>query len=146
MPILDRTAAELPFTIKASNYTLLPSDVGTELQFLNTSAVTASLPPVAEVENGFNVIIRNIGAGTLTIDPDGAEQIDGVTTVALTTDDWHWIRSDATTWKTVANNSTELSDSSVTTTKLADGSVTTAKIANNAVDGTKIAMGSDAQE
>jgi hypothetical protein len=145
MPILDRTAAELPATIKASNYTLLPSDVGTELQFLNASAVTASLPPVAEVENGFNVIIRNIGAGTLTIDPDSAEQIDGVTTVALTTDDWHWIRSDATTWKTIASNSTELSDGSVTTAKLADGSVTTAKIANNAVDGSKIAMGSDAQ-
>jgi hypothetical protein len=135
MPILDRTAAELPVTIKASSYTLLPTDVGTELQFLNASAVTASLPPMAEVENGYNVVIRNIGAGTLTIDPSGSEQIDGVTTLALATDDWQWIRSDATEWKTVASNSFEL----------ADGSVTTAKIANNAVDGTKIAMGSDAQ-
>ena len=136
MPILDRTASELPVTIKASSYTLLPTDVGTELQFLNASAITAILPPVAEVENGYNVVIRNIGAGTLTIDPSGSEQIDGVTTLALATDDWQWIRSDATEWKTVTSNSTDI----------ADGSVTTAKIANNAVDGTKIAMGSDAQE
>ncbi|MBT7955108.1 MAG: hypothetical protein HN731_07950 [Rhodospirillaceae bacterium] len=135
MPILDRTAAELPVTIKASSYTLLPTDVGTELQFLNASAITAILPPVAEVENGYNIVIRNIGAGTLTIDPSGSEQIDGVTTLALATDDWQWIRSDATEWKTVTSNSTDI----------ADGSVTTAKIANNAVDGTKIAMGSDAQ-
>ncbi len=105
MPILDRTAAELPVTIKASSYTLLPSDVGTELQFLNASAVTVSLPPVGEVDNGYNVVIRNIGAGTLTIDPSGSEQIDGVTTLALATDDWQWIRSDATEWKTIASGS-----------------------------------------
>tara|TARA_B100001964_G_C14000579_1_gene494801 strand:- start:163 stop:321 length:159 start_codon:yes stop_codon:yes gene_type:complete len=51
---------------------------------------------VAEVDNGYNVVIRNIGAGPLTIDPSGSEQIDGVTTLALSTNDWLWIRSDAT--------------------------------------------------
>ena len=135
MPILARTATELPVNTKLSNYTLLPSDVGSESQFRSASDITSSLSRVAEVDNGYNVVICNIGAGTLTIDPSGSEQIDGVITLALSTDDWLWIRSDATEWKTVASNSTDLVGGNVTTVKLADNSVT----------GVKIAMGSDAQ-
>ena len=96
MPILDHIAAELPVNTKLSNYTLLLSDIESELQFRSASAITSSLPRVAEVDNGYNVVICNIGAGTLTIDPSGSEQIDGVITLALSTDDWLWIRSDAT--------------------------------------------------
>ena len=53
---------------------------------------------MAEAGNGYNVIIRNEGAGTLTIDPAGSETIDGQSTLALAQDEWDWIRSDGTTW------------------------------------------------
>ncbi len=44
MPILDRTAAELPVNTRLSNYTLLLSDIESELQFRSASTITSSLP------------------------------------------------------------------------------------------------------
>ena len=44
MPILDHRAAELPVNTKLSNYTLLLSDIESELQFRSASAITSSLP------------------------------------------------------------------------------------------------------
>jgi len=155
MPTLERTAAELPVTTKIDDYLVVDGDVGTEIQFSKATAVTVSLPGAWDVENGFNLVVRNIGAGTLTVDPSASDLIDGVASLSLSMGDWHWIRNDGTGWKTIASNSTEVSDDSITTAKLADNAVTaakladnavtTAKIADNAVNGTKIAMGSDAQ-
>ena len=102
MPIQETVGADLPVTTKCDDYTLLVGDGCHEIQFCKATAVTANLLTVAEAGNGYNVIIRNIGAGTLTIDPAGTETIDGQTTVALAQDDWRWIRSDGTMWKSVA--------------------------------------------
>ena len=44
MPILDHRATELPVNTKLSNYTLLLSDVESELQFRSASTITSSLP------------------------------------------------------------------------------------------------------
>jgi len=102
MPITERVAAELPATIKTADYTLVTGDVGREIQFESATAVTASLPAVAEAGNGYNVILRNVGPANLTIDPNGSETLDGFTSVAVGPDEWVWIRSDATEWKSVS--------------------------------------------
>lgn len=103
MPITERLAAELPATIKNADYNLIVDDVGREIQFDSAVAVNANLLPVSEAGNGYNVILRNIGSGNLTIDPHAGEMIDGATTKVLSTGQSIWIRSDATTWKSVAS-------------------------------------------
>ena len=36
------------------------------------------------------------------MDPNGGELIDGASTLSLETDQWRWIRSDGTGWKTIS--------------------------------------------
>lgn len=157
MPITERVATDLPVTIKTSTYTLLPTDWGREIQFQNASAVSANLPPVADAGNGYNVVIRNIGTGTLTIDPAGSEQIDGGSTASLSAGDSLWIRADGTEWKSIASGgaggggtvtqvdtSGGLAGGPITTSgtvSIADGGVSTAKLADNAVTLAKMAGG-----
>lgn len=110
MPVFERVSADIPVTIKNANYTVVSDDNCTEIQFENTSALAANLSSVTALANGFNVILRNIGAGNVTVDPSGSETIDGAATLALATGDWRWIRNDGTTWKSIsANLSTTLS-------------------------------------
>lgn len=104
MPINERVAADLPVTIKIADYTLLPDDFGREIQFQSASDITAYLLGVADAGNGYNVIIRNIGTGTLTIAPASTELIDGTSTASLATGGSLWIRSDGTEWKSIATN------------------------------------------
>jgi len=120
MPILDRVAADLPVTLKTASYALAENDTGTEIQFDSASAVDAYLPPVNLAPNGYNVILRNVGEGTLTITPASAETIDGASSASLSTGGWQWIRNDGTEWKTVASNAATIADGSVTIAKLAD--------------------------
>ena len=46
MPTLDHRAAELPVNTRLSNYTLLLSDIESELQFRSASTITSSLPRI----------------------------------------------------------------------------------------------------
>lgn len=104
MPIREIVVPEYPVCIKIDNYSLLPNDCSTEIQFSSASAVTCTLLATAEGGNGYNIILRNIGSGTLTIDPYGAETIDGASSLALALGDWCWILSDGTQWRSIACN------------------------------------------
>lgn len=104
MPITERVTADLPVTIKTQNYSLLPDDFGREVQFENTIALTANLLPVAIAGNGYNTIIRNVGPGTLTIQPSVSENIDGASSAVVAVGAWQWIRSDGTEWKTISSS------------------------------------------
>jgi hypothetical protein len=55
---------------------------GSEEIFLltTTAATTVSLPSAATVTSGFKYHIKNLGAFTLTLDPNGAQTIDGAST------------------------------------------------------------------
>jgi hypothetical protein len=102
MPIQETVAAEFPVTIKNDDYTLLPGDIATEIQFDKATSVTATLPPIASIGNGYNVILRNIGAGTLTISGNSA-LVDGAASVNLNQGDSIWLRGDGTAWKSIAS-------------------------------------------
>lgn len=105
MPITDRIATDIPATIKTANYALLDGDWGREIQFQSGSSLTASLPPAGAAGNGYNVVIRNVGSGALTIEPAAGEQIDGQSDLDLPVGASVWIRSDGTEWKSIAGNS-----------------------------------------
>lgn len=49
---------------------------------------TVTLPAASSLGAGFVYQIKNIGTGTVTIDPNGAETIDGQSTVAIANQYW----------------------------------------------------------
>lgn len=146
MPISERIATELPATIKTTSYAVVDGDFGREIQFQSASALTAQLPSVLDVENGFNVVIRNIGPGALLIQPVSPELIDGNPSANLATGAWVWIRGDGTEWKSVASNATGTGTVTQIDTSggLTGGPITNTGIISIADDGvtlTKMASG-----
>lgn len=64
--------------------TLAVADLGNSLIWSGTAAQTAALPAVASVPDGSGYQFRNSGTAALTIDPSGAELINGAATLVLT--------------------------------------------------------------
>jgi hypothetical protein len=71
--------------IKTSAYTIVSGDSGKIIVANSSSPITFSLSPVASLGSEFVVIVKNIGSGLLTIDPNGSETIDGSTTYTVPT-------------------------------------------------------------
>lgn len=67
---------------KASTYNLTASDrAGTTIS--TGGALSFTFDPASTLTNGWFNFVRNAGSGTLTLDPSGAELIDGTATKAL---------------------------------------------------------------
>ncbi len=69
--------------IKIAGYTVVLNDRNKVIVGNNASAMTFALTAAADLGTSFTVAIRNIGAGDITINPDGAETIDGVASIVL---------------------------------------------------------------
>lgn len=70
------------YSPKTGAYTVVVSDRGK--YFDATSGTwTLALPTVASAGNGFSFLIRNSGPGIITLNPSGAELIDGATTINI---------------------------------------------------------------
>jgi len=67
---------------KTGAYTVVLADRG-RLIDATSGTWTLNLPAVASAGNGFSLMVRNSGTGTITIDPSGAELVDGATTVTV---------------------------------------------------------------
>lgn len=65
---------------------------------LCTVTLTLSLLPVADAGEGFYISVKNTGSGTVTIDPNGAELIDGAATLSILANESALIISNGTTW------------------------------------------------
>jgi hypothetical protein len=72
---------------KTAAYTAVAADNGTLVEMNKSTAVTLALTAAATLGDGWFLDINNSGAGTLTLDPDGAELIDGESTITLLTDE-----------------------------------------------------------
>jgi hypothetical protein len=71
---------------KSANYTVLAADLGRNLNVSASAANrTITLPPAATAGNGFDIGVRksDSSANTVTIDADGSETINGLTTLVL---------------------------------------------------------------
>lgn len=86
----------LPVVTKSANYTATASDYA----ILCSATLTLSLPAAAS-NTGRSYAVRNIVAGTVTIDPDAAELIDGAATKLLAANEFVTIVCDGTQWFTI---------------------------------------------
>lgn len=80
-------------TVRDAAYTALATDD----VILCTGTWTLALPPAAGVD-GLCLTIKNVGGGTITVDPDGSELVGGGTTKPLAPGSATVLLSDGATW------------------------------------------------
>lgn len=84
----------LPYAAKTATYTITSSDY---LIDCTANTFTVTLPTAASIA-GRVYSVKNSGAGTITLDGDGAETIDGSTTKTLAQYDNVLVMSNGTNW------------------------------------------------
>lgn len=92
----------LPIKNITAAYRVSPSDNNFIIN-CTANSFTVSLQPAASLPIGFNVTIWNMSSGSndaVTIDPNGAETIDGKTTLILRRGEGMQIVCDGTNWQT----------------------------------------------
>lgn len=87
--------------VKIVNYTQLVGDYEKTIEF-TAAGCTYALLAAATAGNQFVVNVKNSSAGSLTIDPNGAETIDGAATLVLAAGTNKVIRCSGTAWVSVA--------------------------------------------
>ncbi len=100
---------------KTANYTAVAADNMSWLNF--TSSATLNLPAAATAGNGFVLVVRAGTGVTITVDPDGTETVDGVTTISVGALDWALLFCDGSAWMTLLtqhSTGTALTDPALT--------------------------------
>jgi len=89
----------ITFNNQTAAYTVVSGDLG---KIVNCTAgtFTVSLTAAATLGSGFNCWVWNTGTGVITIDPNGAETIDGVVTITLRKGEGLQIVCDGANWET----------------------------------------------
>ena len=95
----DIPPATLTIDNKTGAYTVVASDLGKIIN-CTSGTFTVSLTAAATLGAGFEVTIWNTGTGTITIDPNGSETLDGRTTLVLRRGEGMQIVCDGTNWQT----------------------------------------------
>ena len=117
-------SVHLPLT---AAYTVQLADRG-RLIDATSGTWTLSLPTVASAGNGFSLMVRNSGTGTITIDPSGSELVDGATTVTVAPGGGAVLMCTGTAWAMQRLVSSTFSDADFT---LMDASDPTSKVQFN---------------
>jgi hypothetical protein len=97
---LASAGASYPFTPTESVLALrnvVAADAGKVL--LCSGTFTVALGAAASLGNGFPVTVRNAGAGVITIDPAGAETVNGLATLAIYPGETAQLVCDGTNWR-----------------------------------------------
>lgn len=98
-PAERASTSTLTITNLTGAYTVLTTDGGKVFN-CTSGTFTVSLTAAATLGSGFNCWIWNTGTGVITIDPNAAETIDGVTTLTLQQGEGTQIVCDGTNWQT----------------------------------------------
>jgi hypothetical protein len=80
---LDAVASAVTpkYAVKSASYTALDADVGTTFRF--TAAATLSINTTSTLRDNWRVVVWNQSIGTVIIDPDGTDTINGALTAVL---------------------------------------------------------------
>ena len=85
----------------AGTVTVATTDRAKTMISSNAGAVTYNLPAASTAGDGFFVAIVNQGTGSITIDPNGAETVDGASTKAIAPGESCTLVTDGALWVTV---------------------------------------------
>lgn len=85
---------------KSAAYTVVAADRGKLIDYTSGS-YTLGIGAAATLGAGFVFAYRNSGSGTITIDPNGSEQIDGATTLSVGPGESGFAVCTGTAWRTV---------------------------------------------
>jgi microcystin-dependent protein len=96
----NAAASRRPVLSKGADYTVVEADFGSIIRA--TTALTLSLTAAATMEDGFTFSFRNDGVSDCTIDPSGAETINGSTTIPVAAGASLDIYCSGTAWYTVS--------------------------------------------
>ena len=86
--------------------TLTLADEGAYLAVDSASAVTLTLPAAGPGDVGYRVLVKRTGAGSVTLDGDGSDTVEGAATYAIpaTGDIITLMLTSETTWEVVARS------------------------------------------
>ena len=96
-------SSTLVFNNQTAAYTVVSGDAGKIINCSGASSFTVSLTAAATLGSGFNCVVWNTSttaAMAVTIDPSGAETIDGVATLVLRRGEGVQIVCNGTNWET----------------------------------------------
>lgn len=92
-------SSTLTISTKTAAYTVVAGDLGTIIN-CTANTFTISLTAAATLGSGFNCWIWNNGGGVITIDPNGGEPIDGLSTLILRQGEGSQIVCNGASWET----------------------------------------------
>lgn len=75
--------------------------------FICTGSWTMALSAATTLGDGFAFAVKNAGSGTITLDPNSAEQIDGATTLALAAGESAFVICDGAGFKTIGKTTSQ---------------------------------------
>lgn len=86
--------------VKTDNYAVVAADKGKTLIADKATPISFDFDAAATLTGDYLVIVKNEGAGTLTLNPDGAETIDGEASLDIKSGDSLLVYSDGTNLRT----------------------------------------------
>lgn len=103
-PRLTASAGGLPRSARTSNTALANGDLGTLID-ITSGTFTQTFVAAATLGNGWWCYLRNSGDGDITLDPNGAETIDGRTSYVMYPGEMRLVQCDGAALRTVVLNS-----------------------------------------
>lgn len=122
-------------TVTGASDTLLTTDYGNLVIYNNAGGVAVSIAQATGTFASFNVFVKNVGAGAVTITP-ATSQINGSATLVLAVNQGTWIVSDGTNYQVGPT----VFAASIFGSQLASGTVTSGNIATNTVANSNLAQ------
>jgi hypothetical protein len=89
------SVGSLALQVRTSNVILAADDYGANIQYTGAGGFTQTFQPVATFGSGFYIYLRNDTTGNLTLDPDGSETIDGLTSYIMYPGEMRFIQLNA---------------------------------------------------
>ena len=93
--------ATMVTTFTSSPRTVLSTDRAAMFAWTGSGTATMNLPTTASVGNNFFFSVHNAGGGNVTVDPSGAELVDGAATLTLAPGDSASFATDGLAWYTL---------------------------------------------
>lgn len=92
---------------QTANYTLQAEDKGALIYFSGAGGVTLDLLSVAAAGEDFSFAVENDTSGTVTLDGDGSEQVNGATTFVITAGQSAIVFCTGTAWRAIGTISSK---------------------------------------